>query len=147
MEKYFSINDVSIMTGLTTRTLRNYLKNRVLKGIKVNGAWKFTEKDLSDFILNPSVKSSIKAKNNAIVYDFIIDEKKKTNQICSIIDLYEAECKPQEISQWLCKYINSSKEGNIKFSFEKYGKNTRIILRGEEVFVMGILNEYYKRNV
>lgn len=38
MEKYFGINEVSAMTGLTTRTLRNYIKSGALIGEKVESA-------------------------------------------------------------------------------------------------------------
>ena len=30
MEKYYTLNEVAMMTGLTTRTLRNYLKMNVV---------------------------------------------------------------------------------------------------------------------
>lgn len=35
MEKDFTLSEVSIMTGLTTRTLRNYLKMNILSGEKI----------------------------------------------------------------------------------------------------------------
>ena len=43
MEKYYTLNEVAMMTGLNTRTLRNYLKMDVLKGEKIDGIWKFSE--------------------------------------------------------------------------------------------------------
>ena len=48
MEKYYTLNEVAMMTGLTTRTLRNYLKMNVLKGEKVDGVWKFTEEEFAE---------------------------------------------------------------------------------------------------
>ena len=32
MSKYYSINDVAMMTGLSTRTIRNYIKLNLLDG-------------------------------------------------------------------------------------------------------------------
>lgn len=37
MSKYYSINDVAMMTGLSTRTIRNYIKMNILDGEKVDG--------------------------------------------------------------------------------------------------------------
>lgn len=142
MEKYFGINEVSAMTGLTTRTLRNYIKSGVLIGEKVEGIWRFTETDFEKFISNPNVKPSIRAKNNALVYDFLLDGKKKVNQICTIIDLYEKDGNPRELSQWFCDYINHNKKEDICFTFEKNGANVRIILKGREQFVIKMLNAY-----
>lgn len=47
MEKYYTLNEVAMMTGLTTRTLRNYLKMNVLKGEKLDGIWNFTEEEIA----------------------------------------------------------------------------------------------------
>ena len=57
-----------------------------------------------------------------------------------------------ELSSGLLLYHSPKKTGFEIFSgtFQgDFGKKCldRIILRGEEVFVMGIHNEYYKRNV
>ena len=144
MEKYFGINEVSAMTGLTTRTLRNYIKSGVLIGEKVEGIWRFAETDFEKFISNPNVKPSIRAKNNALVYDFLLDGKKKVNQICTIIDLYEKDGNPRDLSRWFCDYINHNKEEDIRFTFEKNGANVRIILKGREQFVIKMLNTYNK---
>ena len=77
MSKYYSINDVAMMTGLSTRTIRNYIKMNLLDGEKVDGVWKFTEENFQSFVENPNVKPSIQAKSNAIVYDFMLDNHKK----------------------------------------------------------------------
>ena len=72
MEKYYTINEISIMTGLTTRTIRNYLKSGLINGEKINGIWMFSHEDFSDMLVNPAIKPSIQAKNNAVVYDFLL---------------------------------------------------------------------------
>lgn len=35
---YYSITDIAIMTGLSTRTIRTYIKNGLLSGAKKDGA-------------------------------------------------------------------------------------------------------------
>lgn len=47
MEKNYTLNELAMITGLTTRTLRNYLKMNILNGEKIDGIWTFTEEDLN----------------------------------------------------------------------------------------------------
>jgi len=53
MDKYYTLNDLALMTGLTTRTLRNYLKMGILKGERIDGIWNFTEEEIAEFFDNP----------------------------------------------------------------------------------------------
>ncbi len=146
MEKYYTINEISIMTGLTTRTIRNYLKSGLINGEKINGIWMFSHEDFSDMLANPAIKPSIQAKNNAVVYDFLVDNKKKINKICTIIDLYIDDTESNETSEFFCNTINSlSETGELSFKFEKNDRNVRVILSGTEETVIDILNKYYNR--
>lgn len=146
MKKYYTINEISIMTGLTTRTIRNYLKSGLINGEKINGIWMFSHVDFSDMLANPAIKPSIQAKNNAVVYDFLVDNKKKINKICTIIDLYIDDTESNETSEFFCNTINSlSETGELSFKFEKNGRNVRVILSGTEETVIDILNKYYNR--
>lgn len=144
MEKDFTLNEVATMTGLTTRTLRNYLKMNMLSGEKADGTWRFTEEDISEFLSNPNVRPGIQAKKKAIVFDFLAETKKKDSEICTILDLYVDEEEADKISDFFCSEINKMQEGKIVFSFEKSGKNARVILSGSACMVMKLLNGYYK---
>lgn len=143
MEKYYTLNQVAMMTGLTTRTLRNYIKMDILKGEKIDGIWNFSEEEFAEFIQNPYVKPSIQAKNKAIVFDFLAQNEKRTNEICTIIDACVDSHEAEEISNFFCEEINKRNESNINFSFEKNDSYVRVILRGYEDTVMEILNAYY----
>lgn len=144
MDKYYTINEVSTMTGLTTRTIRNYLKSGLINGEKTNGVWMFSSEDFSDMLINPAIKPRIQAKNNAVVYDFLVDNKKKTNKICAVIDLCIEDAESNEIAEFFCKTINNlSEAGELSFKFEKNGKNVRVILSGTEETVIEILDKYY----
>lgn len=144
MEKYYTLNELALMTGLTTRTLRNYLKMNVLCGEKMDGIWKFTEEDISKFFQNPYVKPGIQAKNKAIVFDFLAENRKKTNEICTILDLYVSGEEAADISDFFCSEV-AKKDGKIRFSFEKEDKNVRIVLSGTEDNVREVLNAYYEQ--
>jgi len=143
MEKQYTINKVAVMSGLTTRTLRNYIKMGILKGELVEGVWKFTEEDVAEFFQNPYVKPSIQAKNKAIVFDFLAQNEKRINEICTIIDVCVEKHEAEEIAAFFCKEVNKRTAGKLKFFFEKNGSYVRVILKGYEDAVMEILNEYY----
>lgn len=144
MEKYYTLNEVAMMTGLNTRTLRNYLKMDVLKGKKIDGIWKFSECEFSDFISNPYVKPSLQAKSKAIVFDFLNEKEKQLNEICTILDFHVDLTESDEISEFFCTERNKRPDEKITFSFERNGAYTRVILRGYEDTVMEILNAYYR---
>ena len=74
---YYVLGHVKVITGLSERTLRSYISLGLLKGEKINGMWHFTEEQLGEFLVNPSVRPSILAKKHAIIWDFLADSKKK----------------------------------------------------------------------
>ena len=53
MENKYDLNDLALMTGFTTRTLRNYLTQGLLEGEKENGVWQFTPEQLDRFSASP----------------------------------------------------------------------------------------------
>ena len=55
MEKSYSINDLALMSGFTTRTLRSYLEKGLLKGEKKDGAWSFSPEEVDRFFSDPSI--------------------------------------------------------------------------------------------
>lgn len=145
MSKYFTLNELALMTGLSTRTLRNYLKMELLNGEKIDGIWKFTEEEVDAFLSDSNVKPSIQAKKNAIVYDFLLDNHKKNNEICSVLDFCVGDDEATEISNFFCKAVTECAKGtNARFSFEKNGENVRVILKGKEDAVMEIMKQYYE---
>lgn len=144
MENYYTINQVATMTGLTARTIRNYLKSGLISGEKINGIWMFSAEEFCEMLSNPAIKPSIQAKSNAVIYDFIADDRKKVNKICTVLDLCAEDNEAEEISQFFCNTINSYPDaGDFSFKFEKHGRNVRVILTGTEETVMEILNRYY----
>ena len=145
MEKYYTLNEVAMMTGLTTRTLRNHITMGVLKGEKKDGVWRFSVEELGEFFQNPYVKPSIQAKKKSIVFDFLKQNKKQTNEMCTIIDINANLTNAQKISAFFCEQISNLDGVNIQFSSETFHSCVRVILKGPEGVVMGILNSYYNK--
>ena len=42
LQKLYSVEEIAQMTSVTTRTIRNYLRNGILKGRKIGGQWRFS---------------------------------------------------------------------------------------------------------
>lgn len=144
MEQKYTINQVAAMTGISTRTIRNYLKAGLVNGEKTDGVWLFSAEDFGNMLDNPTVKPCIKAKSNAVVFDFIADDRKKDNKICTVIDLYADDNEAEEVSRFFCDAVNNGcGESDLVFRFEKYGKNVRVILSGAEDAVADLVGRYY----
>lgn len=144
MEKnYCNINELAVISGFTTRSLRNFITMGHLKGEKIDGIWQFTPEEIDEFLSNPNVMPGIKSKTNAVVYDFMADTEKKTNKICSVLDYVMEDDEAGELSEYFCNAMNNCADAVLKY--EKHGKNTRIIISGPEDFVMDSINGWYKK--
>lgn len=139
----YTLEQLSTMTGLTTRTLRNYLKAEVLQGDKTDGAWRFSEQQVQQFITHPSVQPSIQAKRNAIVYDFLLERPKMQNEACVMLDLNLEARQAEEVSSFFCEAAKDSKA--FRFAFSYQGGAARFILKGTEPRIREILDAYSRR--
>ena len=143
MSDFYTINDVATMTGLTTRTLRNYMKLGFLEGEKVEGVWQFSIEAVSAFMADKNVQPSIQAKKQGVVFDFLADRYKKKNEICVILDFPVSKEEAVEISNFFCNEVNRDGIGNMKFSFDYSNGIARVILKGSEHFISGVMKKYY----
>lgn len=141
IKEFYTINEVSQMTGFTTRTLRNYIQAGQLNGEKIDGIWQFSAADFEAFIKDPNVAPGIKTKNNYVVYNFLAQEKAE-NQICSILDLNINPSEVNELSEYFCNAMNNCSKAEFKMEFNN-GK-ARIIISGPEDFVVDTINGWYK---
>lgn len=141
-EKLYLISHLTLITGLTDRTIRNYIASGILKGEKINGIWHFTPEEVDAFIKNPAVRPSIVAKNNSIVYDFMLNDSKKEEETCVILDLPKSNIK--ETAEFFCYRITNGGYKDINFSFDGNYKTSRVILRGKPSDAFGLIDEYYK---
>ena len=141
MEERYNLNDVALMTGFTTRTLRNYMNQGLLKGEKINSAWQFSLEDLDKFFNEPFVKEGLRIKRSGIVFDFMAARKKESPRACVILDIPVSLKKGNEISAFFCEQLNNVE--NVRFSYEFEKGSCRVILSGAAGAVERILKEYY----
>ncbi len=138
---YYTINHITLMTGLTDRTIRNYISSGFLKGEKINGLWHFSPEQVDAFVRNPAVWPSIQAKKNSIVYDFLLDTKKKHERICIILDLPGDD--PKIAAEYFCYTISNGNAESVQFSFDSIKGTPRVILQGDPAQVLQLVNDYY----
>ncbi|MDZ4993187.1 helix-turn-helix domain-containing protein [Clostridium perfringens] len=152
-EKLYTIEDIAEMTRLTSRTIRNYLKDGILEGKKIGGQWRFTMKDIEKFLDNSKTNQDISTTYNNEVIDFLEGkntDSQKEVQICTIIDL---NCKNilegKELSKKLMTIINEDEEAvknGAKFSYEyiKDSSKARFTLFGDSEFIIKTLKTLEK---
>lgn len=134
----YSLQDLTLITGLTDRTLRNYLKQGILTGEKRDGAWHFTEEQITEFLANEYVAAAIKAKQNAYVFDFLKSDYKDENTACVVLHLRNE--RPMDVAKFFCEAVNKRQGLAMRFDREK-GRNRVILVGGFDV-VYDVLNEY-----
>ena len=142
MKEYYNINELATITSLTTRTLRNHLRQGTLTGEKIDGTWTFSSEDLSAFLSVPSVRQSIKAQRNAVVLDFLADDFKSGNHACVILDYDVDDDEAQSIANFYCDCVNRQ-DGGIELRYGRNHRLSRVILSGGEDQIIDILNQYY----
>lgn len=138
---YYLISHLTLITGLSNRTIRNYIASGILKGEKINGLWHFTPEEVDAFVRDPAVMPSIHAKQNAIVYDFMIDRKKAVEEACLILDLPGQDAK--KAGEFFCYSITKGGYQNIRFTFDHTAGTPRVILRGKYREIHELTDAYY----
>ena len=137
---YYLIRHLVLATGLSDRTIRNYISSRILQGEKINGLWHFTPEQVECFICHPAVRPSILAKQHSAVYDFLLDDKKNSCETCMILDLPGKSKK--DIAEYFCYRISNEDFQNVHFSFGGVASVPRIILSGDVTEVLRLVNGF-----
>ena len=141
MKECYTISDVVRITGLSDRTIRSYIAQNTLKGEKTDGAWYFTPEQLGDFMNDPNVLPGIRAKKNALVYDFMAAKHRRETEMCLMVDLPGKDS--QAVAAFFCDAINAGGYETIHFSFDSLGGQTpRVILRGQPQQVLALMALY-----
>ena len=142
MDRNYNLNEIALMTGFSTRTLRNYLNQGLLKGEKVDGAWQFTAEEIDRFFAEPFVKEGLRIKRNAIVFDFLADRSKQAKRACVILDIPVSMKESKTLSEFFCKQMETAL-GTV-FTFDWNNGSARVILSGAEESVANIMEAYHR---
>lgn len=140
MQQTYSIADVILITGLSERTVRSHIAAGFLRGEKHNGKWRFTCEEIEAFVTHSAVRPGILARNNALVYDFMLQDRKSAPEACLILDIEKD--KGRSASDFFCRRIGTGVEKNLRFSYDGVKGAGRVILRGDIGAVFALANEY-----
>ena len=143
MQEMYTINHVALMSGLSSRTIRNYMKMGFIEGEMINGVWHFSAEAVGKFFAHPGAAPAIRAKRNALIFDFLADDHKQQDEMCTVIDNRATLEEANAISEFFCDAINRAWSGIIRFGFSFNGNHARVILSGAEDAVQQLLNAYY----
>ena len=141
MDGQYNLNDLALMTGFTTRTLRNYLNQGLLHGEKTNGMWQFTAEELDRFFRKPFVKEGLRIKHSSLVFDFMADRSKKQGRSCVILDIPASVQKGNGISAFFCDRMNEAADAVFAYGWEN--GVCRVILSGAADSVAEIMKAYW----
>lgn len=142
-ETLYVINHLTLMTGLSDRTIRSHLAQGNLKGEMINGMWHFTPEQVMDFVTHPAVRPGIVTKNNSLVYDFLTNTKHETPQVCMILDLPGEDRKA--LGEYFSYTISNGDYHAIRFAFDGVGATPRVILSGDTEEVLRLVGSYRSR--
>lgn len=137
MHDDYSVRQLAECTGLSDRTIRNYLASGILEGEKTEGGWRFTPEQVEQFVRHPAVRPSILAKNHGAAYDFLSTPHENKSEICLILDLPGRD--REGVSRYFCEKITQGSYTNLRFTFDGVQKAPRVILTGDTREVMEIL--------
>ena len=140
----YNLNQLSMITGLTTRTLRNYLRQGLLQGEKTDGLWLFEDEQVDAFLADPSVRRAMSARRNALVYDFLADAYKRANRSCVILDCPVPQEDSAEIQEFFARAVcEQGRDIELRCMYDR--ALTRVILSGAEDSVADIMRAWYGR--
>ena len=140
MEKTYNLNELALITGFTTRTLRTYMGRGLLDGEKTDGVWQFSAEDVERFLSEPFVREGLRIKRNSVVFDFLADTSKKTGRACVVLDLPLSVLEGQKVSAFFCEQMCKASDATFRSGMD-HGV-FRVILAGAEEQVASIMEAY-----
>lgn len=134
MEKLYTVEDVAQMTGLTSRTIRNYLADGRLTGRKVGAQWRFTEENIAAIFTEATSRKDTGRAAVIEVEAFLKHQSRSSVTVCSVVD-YPAESAEAvaALVQKLTDQYNGFNDPSLRFFFDFDEKNgiARFTIIGE----------------
>ena len=137
-EKLYTVADVAQITGLTSRTIRNYLKDGTLTGQKIGVQWRFTEDEIKKLF---SRQTPGQSSPSQIVKSFLGEQERETSAFCALLDFPGVtQLDGMELYRRLQE---ACKEGISSMSYEYHdeGQLLRIAVSGDIEAVMDLLEQ------
>lgn len=119
-EKLYSVEEIAEMTSVTTRTIRNYLRNGILTGTKIGGQWRFRQEDVMNMLNQENMSSDVRETSKRIVKDFLNEQYTPFSEsvsVCTVADVSCSKAYAKKMGKTLCDLWN---QANIQGSNFRY---------------------------
>lgn len=132
-QKLYTVADVAEVTGLTSRTIRNYLKDGTLHGKKIGVQWRFTEEDINRLFFEVDTGGHKSVHPAEVISDFLKETEKERRESCFVWDIpFQEEA---DINRYIKKleHILSEEGADVVFAYEIFTEHPllRVSLSGE----------------
>lgn len=135
-----SVEQLAQELNVTTRTIRNYLKEGKIKGTKIGGQWRFSERDIYDFL---GKSDDIIVKNTAIE-SYVKDVPQNNEGLVTLTFSLNTESDIEFVKNKILKHFNSvygSNQQNKSFEYQLLTRNlVRITLIGPHAYILNFGN-------
>ncbi|SEO43177.1 DNA binding domain-containing protein, excisionase family [Amphibacillus marinus] len=136
MVELYSVEELANELNVTSRTIRNYLRDGKLKGSKIGGQWRFTKENLHEFVGRDQLIDT----KNGLAYRFL-EEEKISNTALTILDFSLQSISNLEfLVESVTSYYNDVYEGEKRvFQYHLLAPHTaRFTLSGPPAYVLGL---------
>ena len=145
---YYTVEEVAVKLNVSTKTIRRYICNEKMTGVKVGGQWRIEIEAYNKFVGNNTCCSTNDeniSKDDFCVFmdtDYFTSEDKI--QVCSIVDYYANDNSVvKEISNTIMDTINESEsnrnEMRFNYVYDKENKRARFVLWGSPSLLGSLL--------
>ena len=120
-EKLYSVEEIAEMTSVTTRTIRNYLRNGILTGTKIGGQWRFRQEDVMNMLNQENMSSDVRETSKRIVKDFLNEQYtlfSESVSVCTVADVSCSKARAKKMGKTLCDLWNQSNIQGSNFRYD-----------------------------
>ncbi len=137
-EKFYTVADVASVTGMTSRTIRNYLKDGTLTGTKIGVQWRFTEEDIKKLFHRETVSH---ISPGVMVKSYMSDLLPTEKRALIVVDL--PDISEEDGAAILSRIKNKGYGEHVQLTHEhdQIENNYRIVLTGSLEAVKGIIDD------
>ena len=120
-EKLYSVEEIAEMTSVTTRTIRNYLRNGILTGTKIGGQWRFRQEDVMNMLNQENMSSDVCETSKRIVKDFLNEQYTPFSEsvsVCTVADVSCSKAHAKKMGKTLCDLWNQANIQGRNFRYD-----------------------------
>lgn len=110
-QKLYTVADVAELTGLTSRTIRNYLKDGTLRGKKIGVQWRFTEEDINRLFSEVDGEGQKVIHIEDVISAFVKETGKEQPVGCLLLDIpFEGQQEKVEYKERFFKLVQEASD-------------------------------------